>query len=98
MAQAHDREKTITRALEHELRCRILRFTAGRDEPSSPRIMSDELDHPLSNVSYHVRQLREAQLLAEIDRKPVRGSIEHFYLVDPKAAQLPQVAAVLGSA
>lgn len=98
MAKSKDREKRIDQALAHDLRCRILRFTAGRSDPASPKMMSEELDHPLSNISYHVRELRRAELLSETGRKPVRGSIEHFYRLDPETAKLPAVAEVLSAA
>jgi DNA-binding transcriptional ArsR family regulator len=92
------KERRIEQALSHDLRRRILRFTADREDPASPKIMSQELEHPLSNVAYHVRELRRAELLEETSRLPVRGSIEHFFQVDHRAARLPQVAEVLGSA
>jgi hypothetical protein len=58
-------------------------------------MMSVALEHPLPNLSYHVRCLHKASILLETDRVPAGGSIEHFFLVDPEAAALPAVAELL---
>lgn len=46
---------------------------------SSPRELSNELQHPLSNVSYHVRVLAECAAVTLVRTKPARGSVQHFY-------------------
>jgi DNA-binding transcriptional ArsR family regulator len=65
-------------ALRHPLRRQILRVMI-RLQPTSPRQISDELDQPLSNVSYHVRVLAELGAAILVDTTPVRGSMQHFY-------------------
>lgn len=87
--------RLVEQALSHQLRRRILRWAADRGEPASPKLISAALEHPLPMVSYHVRRLRDAELLDEVGQVPVRGSIEHLYRFDPKAAHLHQVAKVL---
>lgn len=52
---------------------------------ASPRELSIELDHQITNVAYHVRVLAECGALVLLERKPSRGSTEHFY----RRAQLP---------
>jgi DNA-binding transcriptional ArsR family regulator len=91
----HKADRIIERALENDLRRRILCWTANRTSPASPKLMSEALDHPLENLSYHVRMLRDARLLAETGQTSVRGSVQHFYRLHPEAANLPQVAHVL---
>ncbi|HEX4307943.1 MAG TPA: helix-turn-helix domain-containing protein [Solirubrobacterales bacterium] len=65
-------------ALRHPLRRQILRVMI-RQEPTSPRQIADELNEPLSNVSYHVRVLAELGVAILVDTTPVRGSMQHFY-------------------
>jgi len=88
-------ERAIEKALEHELRRRILRWQARHIGPASPRMMSKSLDHPLENLAYHVRVLRDAKLLDEIGQCASRGSVEHFYRLDPDRATMPRVVEVL---
>jgi DNA-binding transcriptional ArsR family regulator len=80
-------EKDFHKALQHPLRRRILRVARSRDMVS-PKGISDKLDEPLSNVSYHVRILKECGAIELVDTSPVRGSVEHFYsfTVDAKWA------------
>ena len=65
-------------ALRHPLRRQILRLTGERDV-ISPLEMANELDRPLSNVSYHVRVLLECAAVTLVKTAPKRGSIQHFY-------------------
>ena len=46
---------------------------------ASPRELSDELDAPLGNVSYHVRTLSSLGLIKLVKKTPRRGAIEHYY-------------------
>jgi DNA-binding transcriptional ArsR family regulator len=65
-------------ALRHPLRRRILRQMAD-GEAISPRELSDALQQPLSNVSYHVRVLARCAAVTLVRTKPARGSVQHFY-------------------
>jgi DNA-binding transcriptional ArsR family regulator len=65
-------------ALRHPLRRAILRAMAAQN-PISPRQISDALDQPLSNISYHVRVLAECGAVELVETEPVRGSMQHFY-------------------
>ena len=67
------------KAAAHPLRRRILRALHAAGEARSPRELSLALDAVLSNVSYHVRVLRDAGALVLTDALPVRGSMENFY-------------------
>jgi DNA-binding transcriptional ArsR family regulator len=67
----------IIKALTHPLRIQIL---AALDErTASPSELADELEAPLGNVSYHVRQLAGLGLIKLVKRTPRRGAIEHHY-------------------
>jgi DNA-binding transcriptional ArsR family regulator len=67
----------LLRALQHPTRRRILR--AMGEETLSPCELSDSLEAPLSNVSYHVRVLADCGAVSLTATKPVRGSMQHFY-------------------
>ena len=67
----------IIKAIAHPLRLRILAVLNGR--VASPSEIADELGTPLSNTSYHVRQLAALGFLQLVDRAARRGAIEHYY-------------------
>jgi DNA-binding transcriptional ArsR family regulator len=71
-------DSALLTALRHPLRRRILRLMQ-REEPISPRQLSGRLEHPLSNISYHVRVLAECGAAVLVFTEPVRGSMQHFY-------------------
>ena len=59
----------------------------------SPRELSQMLEEPLSNVSYHVRVLVDCAAVTLVDTQPVRGSMQHFYC---SAVDAPWARQVLG--
>lgn len=68
----------LAKALEHVLRQHILMHAVRRE--ISPKEISDLLGEELSNVSYHIRVLRdECGLIEETRQERRRGSIEHYY-------------------
>jgi predicted ArsR family transcriptional regulator len=70
----------LARANTHPLRISILEVLAmdgGRT--LSPSDLSYELRTPLSNVNYHVTELRRTGLVELTAERPVRGATEHFY-------------------
>jgi len=68
----------LRKALSHELRVQILSVANQRE--ISPSEFSEELDVPLSNVSYHFRRLVEYDCIEMTREVPVRGSHEHRYV------------------
>jgi DNA-binding transcriptional ArsR family regulator len=46
---------------------------------ASPKEISERIEVPLSNVSYHVRVLDELGLIEVVEEESVRGSVAHFY-------------------
>jgi DNA-binding transcriptional ArsR family regulator len=86
----------LVKGLAHPLRIQILRVL--QDGVASPSEISETIDAPLGNVSYHVRFLARVGLIELASTKPRRGAVEHYYraagrvLVSDEAwAQVPQV-------
>jgi DNA-binding transcriptional ArsR family regulator len=95
----------IIKALTHPLRVQIL--SALEERTASPSELADELEAPLGNVSYHVRQLAGLGLIKLVKKTPRRGAIEHHYkavgrttITDDAWAGTPKVVkdAVVGAA
>lgn len=66
-------------ALHHVLRRQILRCMEEGDAPRSPSQIARQTRRPLSNVSYHVRVLRNCQAIARARRVAAGKATEHFY-------------------
>ncbi len=79
-----DYQAQLIRALNHNLRRRILRQLNETEEPQSPVKLAKQLGVPLSNVSYHVGVLHRLGAIARVDQRPVRGAVEHFYVSSVK--------------
>jgi DNA-binding transcriptional ArsR family regulator len=78
MRTLHDiTDPRLVKALAHPLRMRI--FAILEERVASPSQIAEELDAPLGNVSYHVRQLAELGLISLVKETPVRGTLEHHY-------------------
>jgi DNA-binding transcriptional ArsR family regulator len=67
----------LIKALAHPMRTRILGLLDER--VASPRQLSDELDAPIQNVSYHVGELAKLGLIKLVRTTQRRGAIEHHY-------------------
>lgn len=87
-------DQVMARALAHPLRIQILADLNKRVE--SPSGFAKRFDEKLQNVSYHFRALQKFGCIEEVESRPVRGALEHFYtaskrvLFDGKAwDQLP---------
>jgi DNA-binding transcriptional ArsR family regulator len=74
-------DEALHRALRHPLRREILCAFAREGSPLSPRDLAEYLGHPVSNTAYHVRILAETGAVELVDTKPIRGSLQHFYVV-----------------
>jgi DNA-binding transcriptional ArsR family regulator len=86
----------LVRAYAHPLRIHILGLLDNRT--ASPSEIATELGTPLSNTSYHVRQLVALGLVELVRRTARRGAIEHHYtakvrptITDEGWAQLPDI-------
>jgi DNA-binding transcriptional ArsR family regulator len=70
-------DQRLAKALSHPLRGRI--FAILNERVASPNELSDILDVPLPNVSYHVRALAGLECIELVRTAPRRGAIEHYY-------------------
>jgi DNA-binding transcriptional ArsR family regulator len=76
-------QEKLVKALNHPIRVKALTILAER--VASPTEIADEIDVPLSHVSYHVRVLDELGMIEIVEEEPVRGAVKHFY----KSVQRP---------
>jgi DNA-binding transcriptional ArsR family regulator len=70
-------DSRLVKAIAHPLRLQILTLLNNR--VASPSEIAIELGTPLSNTSYHVRQLATLGFIDLVDRAARRGAIEHYY-------------------
>lgn len=108
MATKAERRKATQnrlKAMQHPLRAEVFGLIRARG-PISPAEVARELEADVPTISYHVRKLTEYDCVEEVENRPVRGVVEHFYrateapLLDLEdwaefAASEPEVAEVL---
>ena len=90
-------DQELMRALSNEIRVQILSLVI--DGEWSPKMLHKELGIGLSQVSYHVKELKRFDLIEMTKTEPRRGANEHFYratrrviLPEGMAAALPKSA------
>jgi DNA-binding transcriptional ArsR family regulator len=76
-------DQRLVKALTHELRVEILAILNERI--ASPKELSDELEEGLSQVSYHVKVLRDYECIELVKTEPRRGAVEHYYRATSRA-------------
>ena len=64
-------------AMSHPLRANVLYVLTERT--ASPKEIADELGEPIPNVSHHAKRLVRLGCAELVDKRQVRGAIEHFY-------------------
>ncbi len=67
----------LIKSLAHPLRVKILALMNDREW--SPNELSEELVEGLSQVSYHVKVLRDFEMVEMTKTEPRRGAVEHYY-------------------
>jgi hypothetical protein len=87
-------DQRLIRALGHPIRAHALAIFNERI--ASPNEIANELGEGLSQVSYHVKVLRECDCIELVKTEPRRGAVEHYYratartfLSDAEWARLP---------
>jgi len=77
-------EPRLVKALDHVLRQHILLATVAGEV--SPNEMSKAFGEGLSQISYHVKVLRDDcdGIIEETRTEPRRGAVEHFYRANAK--------------
>jgi DNA-binding transcriptional ArsR family regulator len=76
-------DQRLVKALAHPLRVQILIILNER--MASPNELSKELDEGLSQVSYHVKVLKDYQCIEMVKTEPRRGAVEHYYRATARA-------------
>src|SRR4051812_17738290 len=76
-------KQRLVKALNHPLRWQILALLNEREW--SPNELSEELVEGLSQVSYHVKVLKDFELIEQTKTVPRRGAVEHFYRATERA-------------
>lgn len=70
-------DATMMKALSHPVRARAL--TVLNERMASPSELAAEQEEAVGYVAYHVRVLREMELIELVKSRQVRGATEHFY-------------------
>lgn len=90
-------DQRLMKGLSHPLRVKCL--TLINERPWSPRELQRELGEGLSQISYHIKVLKDFELIELVRTEPRRGAVEHFYspverVIVPEgmSAQLPKSA------
>lgn len=76
-------DQKLVKALSHPLRAEILAILNER--MASPNELSKELDEGLSQVSYHVKVLKDFECIEMVKTEPRRGAVEHYYRATARA-------------
>jgi len=76
-------DQKLVKALSHSLRAEIL--TILNERMASPNELSKELDEGLSQVSYHVKVLKDFECIEMVKTEPRRGAVEHYYRATARA-------------
>jgi DNA-binding transcriptional ArsR family regulator len=86
LKQVRGRSTSAAAILSHTLRGQC--WYALTEQTMSPKELADQLEAPLSDVSYHVRVLRELGAIELVRTEPVRGAVAHYY----RSVERPQIS------
>jgi DNA-binding transcriptional ArsR family regulator len=67
----------LMKALSHKERVQCLSILSERE--ASPNELSELLTTSLNKISYHVKVLKDFELIEMVKTEPRRGAVEHFY-------------------
>lgn len=70
-------DQRLIKALGHPIRTHALSILNER--VASPNELAKELDEGLSQVSYHIKVLRDNGYIELVKTEPRRGAVEHYY-------------------
>lgn len=73
----------LMKALSHKERVQVLSILCETE--ASPNELSERLNAGLSRTSYHVKVLRDFDLIELVRTEPRRGAVEHFYRARQRA-------------
>lgn len=90
-------DERLMKALTHSVRVQILSLMV--DGEWSPNQLHKELGVGLSQISYHIKVLKDFELIEPTKTEPRRGAVEHFYkattrvfIPEDMAAAMPKAA------
>lgn len=89
-------DEQLVKALSHSVRVQILSLMT--DGEWSPNMLHKELGVGLSQISYHVKVLKDFKLIELTKTEPRRGAVEHFYTATTRVIIPEDVAAALPKA
>lgn len=70
------------KACAHPLRVKIIaRFSRLPSEAETPGAIAEGLGEPLGVISYHIRMLRDYEVVVLHHTEPRRGALQHFYVL-----------------
>lgn len=75
-------DQRLVKAVAHPLRVEILEAFVRHGE-LSPTQIAKELDQKLGNVSYHVKVLRDCEVIELARTRQRRSALEHFFRAAP---------------
>ena len=70
-------DQRLIKALGHPIRTHALSILNER--VASPNELANELGEGLSQVSYHIKVLRDSGFIELVKTEPRRGAVEHYY-------------------
>ncbi len=76
-------DQRLVKALAHPVRVQAL--TILNERVASPNELAKELDEGLSQISYHVKVLKDYGCIELVKTEPRRGAVEHFYRATARA-------------
>lgn len=76
-------DERLVKSLTHGLRVEIL--TILNERIASPNELAKELGEGLSQVSYHVKVLKDYKCIELVKTEPRRGAVEHYYRATSRA-------------
>ncbi len=76
-------DQQLVTALGYSLRVKILQILNERE--ASPKELAAILKEPIGSISYHVRVLKECEVVKLVRTDPQRGAYEHFYRAEPRS-------------
>jgi len=94
----HKLTAVYTHAIGHPVRQELLRLIVSIESAISPVEASRRISVDLSKAAYHMRVLKEAEVVVLVEKKQVRGATEHFYRPVQKAVEHPVIKAILDEA
>jgi DNA-binding transcriptional ArsR family regulator len=86
LKQVRGSSNSTAAILSHSLRGQC--WYALTERTMSPKELADHLKAPLSDVSYHVRVLRELGAIELVRTEPVRGAVAHYY----RSVERPEIS------